>query len=1004
MLDRKIREAFPDGIVWVGLGSLPVVAALQRRVHRDLGGDGAFESEHEGKAALKALLADKAVLLVLDDAWRRSDVEAFDVLGPRCRALITTRDSGLLTSLGGAHHVVDLLTDHESLGLLALAARVPRENLPSEAAAIVAECGRLPLAVAPVRRHGPSGPARQRTWGGVLEQLQQARIDRIAGEHPAEPQHQSVWQAIRASVEFLPSVEKRRFLELAVFPPDEATPEAAIATLWAHTGALDDWDTEGLLISLGERSLVQLVTPRSESETGQCSAWSPDALHDLVYDYVQRAVPDLQALHGQLLAAYQTKCPEGWPNGPDDGYFFTHLRDHLAAAGRSGELLDLLLGSQWLESKAEHGHVFDLPLDFDAARRIDVDDPARRLNLNLLDEALRRDIHFIARHPGLLFQCLWNTGWWYDCPDAAFYYDPPPGGWPPEGPPWDRPASERLSVLLEARRTARQQSRPDTVWLRSLRSPDIPLGGAQRAVLRGHVHWVTSVAFDAAGRRIVSGSRDQTVRVWDADSGREIACLRGHEGVVTSVAFDAVGRRIVSGSRDQTVRVWDADSGREIACLRGHENQVTSVAFDTAGRRIVSGSEDETTRVWDADSGREIACLRGHEWTVTSVAFDAAGRRIVSGSLDQTVRIWDADSGREIACLRGHEHWVTSVAFDAAGRRIVSGSWDDTVRVWDADSGREIACLQGHVHWVTSVAFDAADRLVSGSHDNTVRVWDADSGREIACLQGHDDGVTSVAFDAAGRRIVSGSHDNTVRVWDADSGRELACPQGHKWTVMRVAFDAAGRRIVSGSHDNTVRVWDADSGRELACLRGHEQAVMSVAFAAAGHRIVSGSCDKTVRIWDADSGRELACLRGHEKLVTSVAFDAAGRRIVSGSEDGTVRVWDADSGCELAYLQGHEKWVTSVAFDAAGRRIVSGSEDETVRVWDADNGRELACLPGHEHSVTSVAFDAAGRRIVSGSDDQTVRVWDADSKVALEVLLGTGDVVAIAAGDAAYPG
>ncbi len=145
--DRKIREAFPDGIVWVGLGSVPVVADLMRRVHVDFGGDGAFVTEHEGKAKLKELLSGKAVLLVLDDAWRRQDIEAFDILGPRCRALITTRDAGLLTSVGGTHHLVELLTDDEALRLLALAVGKELDELPAEARMVIKQCGRLPLVV-----------------------------------------------------------------------------------------------------------------------------------------------------------------------------------------------------------------------------------------------------------------------------------------------------------------------------------------------------------------------------------------------------------------------------------------------------------------------------------------------------------------------------------------------------------------------------------------------------------------------------------------------------------------------------------------------------------------------------------------------------------------------------------------------------------------------------------------------------------------------------------------
>ena len=145
--DRKVREAFPDGLVWVGLGSVPKLADLMRRVHKDLGGDGAFADEHEGKSKLEQILADKAVLMILDDVWHAADANVFDVLGPRCRALITTRDAGLLTKFGGTHHLVELLADEEALRLLAVSIGKEVHELPAEARAVLKECGRLPLAV-----------------------------------------------------------------------------------------------------------------------------------------------------------------------------------------------------------------------------------------------------------------------------------------------------------------------------------------------------------------------------------------------------------------------------------------------------------------------------------------------------------------------------------------------------------------------------------------------------------------------------------------------------------------------------------------------------------------------------------------------------------------------------------------------------------------------------------------------------------------------------------------
>src|SRR5262249_2455140 len=147
--------------------------------------------------------------------------------------------------------------------------------------------------------------------------------------------------------------------------------------------------------------------------------------------------------------------------------FFTHLRRHLIAAGRVGELPDLLTDLFFLEAKAAVGLVFDLAGDFTATvAALDTDHPWR-WRLGLLDEALRRDIHFIARHAEDylqgLFQSLSNSCWWYDTPDAAVYYDLSNRTW--KGPlPWELPVQHRLAPLLERWRAEREQRAPGFSW------------------------------------------------------------------------------------------------------------------------------------------------------------------------------------------------------------------------------------------------------------------------------------------------------------------------------------------------------------------------------------------------------------------------------------------------------------------------------------------------------------------------------------------------------------
>ena len=521
--------------------------------------------------------------------------------------------------------------------------------------------------------------------------------------------------------------------------------------------------------------------------------------------------------------------------------------------------------------------------------------------------------------------------------------------------------------------------------------------GRELLTLKGHSAPIWCVALSPDGQRIVTGSWDQTAKVWDAASGRELLTLRGHSRPIRSVAFSPDSQRIVTGSWDQTAKVWEAASGRELLTLGGTNGNVDSVAFSPDGQRIVTGLGDSTAKVWEAVGGRELFTLKGHGHQVRSVAFSTDGQRIVTGSDDQTAKVWEATTGKVLLTLKGHAAEIYCVAFSPDGQRIVTGSWDQTAKVWEAASGRELLTLKGHSAAIWSVAFSPdSQRIVTGSWDQTAKVWQAASGEGLRPLLGQIETIRSVALSPDGRQMVTAGGENTAKVWELASGRELLTLKGHSAGIWSVAFSRDGQRIVTGSADQTAEVWDADSGRGLLPLKGHRDRISCVAFSPDGRQVVTGSWDETAKVWDTASGRELRTIAPHSGRISSVAFSPDGQRIVTISGD-QARVWDVASGRELLTLKGHTARIMSVAFSPDSQRIVTGSWDATARVWETASGRQLLRLNGHNGGVSSVAFSADGERIVTGSDDNTAKVWEAASGRELLPLKGhNGGLLAVA--------
>jgi eukaryotic-like serine/threonine-protein kinase len=169
-----------------------------------------------------------------------------------------------------------------------------------------------------------------------------------------------------------------------------------------------------------------------------------------------------------------------------------------------------------------------------------------------------------------------------------------------------------------------------------------------------HEREIRGLVFSKDGRHLATASGDGQVKLWDAtrleetrlDEKPKVLHTLGARvaGPGVNVAFSPDGQRLATGGEENTIKIWDVETGREIdKPLRGHSGEVYTLAFspDEDGRWIASAGEDSAVKIWDSHTGRLVRTFRGHTGLVSSLAFTPDGRRLVSGSRDNTVKVWD---------------------------------------------------------------------------------------------------------------------------------------------------------------------------------------------------------------------------------------------------------------------------------------------------------------------------------------------------------------------------
>lgn len=282
--------------------------------------------------------------------------------------------------------------------------------------------------------------------------------------------------------------------------------------------------------------------------------------------------------------------------------------------------------------------------------------------------------------------------------------------------------------------------------------------------LSGHSDKVTAAAFSHSLKKLVTGSEDCTVRLWDAQKNEPLHVLQGHTGAVRSAIFSHDDMVCATASEDHTACIWDSESGSLERTLKDHGAAVWSAEFSPDGASLVTASEDRFARIWSRETGQCIASC-GHEGSLYAACFSPDGKTLATACTDGAVRLWDM-TGKFISLFNGCKGVVLSVCFSKDGKKLFAAATDNIVRMYDCDSATPhssvIFCNGCSVNAV-KLSQDGS-QVITSSAGCGVRFWNYDTKKQIRRVDELDGYVRAVEYGPAGGCVAT-AEDTETKVW-----------------------------------------------------------------------------------------------------------------------------------------------------------------------------------------------------------------------------------------------
>lgn len=442
---------------------------------------------------------------------------------------------------------------------------------------------------------------------------------------------------------------------------------------------------------------------------------------------------------------------------------------------------------------------------------------------------------------------------------------------------------------------------------------------------------IRSVRFSRNQPLVVIASYDAKVRVWNYETDT-IEHEIQHDHQVQYAEFSPDGRFIISGSNDDTVRVWNAVDGSLVVEPLRHRSAVMHVDVHPSGRTIASRSDSNEIRLFAFQQPAQTSRWLREGQRAASVAYSADGQRLAVGLFDGTVLIADPQSGRVTEELQPEVVRARSVEFSSDGSRLLAIYGDSEAALYDTSEpghSKKLVTIPGV--WQANFSDDGS-RIATAGKDGKTLLINAGTGRTIRMFERSDELLRHAFLSGNGEQILSGATSGHIRLLDVRS-RKVQLTVEHGSRLGCLAFAPSGRFFVSGGRATNASCWNVSGTAVHESRVDHGGRINSVAISADERFVVTTSHDNTARIWSAGTMEPVCPPLAHRSIVLDASFSPDGNSVATISNDGAARLWDTMTGQVVQQPLIHGQHARQVRFRPDGRQIAIAA-DSGIVLWN----------------------------------------------------------------------